>query len=178
MKTRSSIEQKAAELRNAAGARSIPVDPVVIAEYLGCRVVAEHFSDDLSGVLIRKDGAATIAVNVGDSLLRKRFTVAHECGHMALGHEGDLFVDKQVVNRRNPTSSLAIDDREIEANQFAASLLMPRDEVVSHLDHISRSCRNRSMLVEQLASTFKVSRQAMEIRLVNLGLLGSPGDDD
>jgi|EndMetStandDraft_3_1072993.scaffolds.fasta_scaffold231676_2 Zn-dependent peptidase ImmA (M78 family) len=177
MKSRRSIEQAAAEARVAAAQTRIPVDPSAVAAHLGCTVVWKNFSDDLSGVLIRKDGAVTIAVNNSDSQLRQRFTIAHECGHLALAHEGEIFIDKQVVNRRDGTSSLAIDDREIEANQFAASLLMPREEIVSHLDHLLSSCRNRTMLIEQLASKFKVSRQAMEIRLVNLGLLGSPSDD-
>jgi len=178
MKSRRAIEQAATEARHAAAEIRIPVDPVAVAMHLGCKVVQRNFTDDLSGVLVRKDGAVTIAVNSEDSLLRRRFTIAHECGHLVLAHEGEIFIDKQVVNRRDGNSSLAIDDKEIEANQFAASLLMPREAVVHHLDELLYSCRNRAVLIEQLASKFKVSRQAMEIRLVNLGLLGSPSDDD
>lgn len=177
MRSRRSIEQAAHEVRVAASQIRVPVDPVAIAEHLGCAVVFKDFSGDLSGVLVRNDGAVTIAINHADSLLRQRFTIAHECGHLALAHEGQIFIDKQVVNRRDNTSSLAIDEREIEANQFAASLLMPRDEVVEHLDRLLHSCRNRAMLVEQLAGKFRVSRPAMEFRLVNLGLLGSPDDE-
>jgi Zn-dependent peptidase ImmA (M78 family) len=178
MKSRGAIEQAAAEARYAAAQTKIPVDPIAVATHLGCTVVLKNFSGDLSGVLVRKDGAVTIAVNSDDSLLRRRFTIAHECGHLALAHDGEIFIDKQVVNRRDGNSSLAIDDREIEANQFAASLLMPREAVVAHLDDLLHSCRDRTMLIEQLAAKFRVSRQAMEIRLVNLGLLGSPSDDN
>jgi Zn-dependent peptidase ImmA (M78 family) len=143
---------------------------------LGARVLVEGFSDDLSGVLIRKGETCTIAVNCSHSPLRRRFTIAHECGHLALQHEGEVFVDKHILNRRDSNSSLAVDEQEIQANQFAASLLMPRDEVVRYMDRLLQSYRSHAVLVELMASAFKVSKSAMEIRLVNLGLT-SPDED-
>lgn len=178
MKPRAVIEERARLVRIDAGQVSIPVSPVAVAESLGARVVEKAFTDEMSGVLVRKGASITIAVSASDGPLRQRFTVAHECGHLALEHAGELFIDKQVVNRRDSNSSLAIDDQEIEANQFAASLLMPRDEVVSHLDRLHRTNKTRSVLVELMAKQFRVSKPAMEYRLVNLGLLGSPSDDD
>jgi Zn-dependent peptidase ImmA (M78 family) len=177
MKTRASIENLANEIRIAAGQESIPVDPFQIAKSLGCKVVVENFSDELSGILLRKASGNTIAVSASDGPQRRRFTIAHECGHLALEHAGEVFIDKQVVNRRDSNSSLAIDNQEIEANQFAASLLMPRDEVVSFLDNLLLTNRNRHSIIESMASAFKVSRPAMEYRLVNLGLIASPDDE-
>lgn len=176
MRSRAAIEDLASSVRYAAGETHIPVDPSAVAAHLGARVTVEDFSDDLSGVLIRKGPSATIAVSTSDGPLRRRFTIAHECGHLALEHRGEIFVDKQVVNRRDGNSSLAIDHQEIEANQFAASLLMPRDEVVAHLDLLLQSHRDRSVLIDLMASTFRVSKAAMEYRLVNLGLIASPDD--
>ncbi|MFO6419240.1 ImmA/IrrE family metallo-endopeptidase [Hylemonella sp. W303a] len=178
MKSRAVIEREAANARETAGQHSIPVDPIAIALAHGAEIVEDNFADDLSGILIRRGSLKTIAINQKDSLVRRRFTIAHECGHLILAHEGEIFVDKQVVNRRSATSSLAIDEQEIEANQFAASLLMPRDEVVSHLDQLSKSCSQRSALIELMARSFGVSKKAMEYRLVNLGLVASPDDDD
>lgn len=88
-----------------------------------------------------------------------------------------MFVDKAILNKRDSNSSLAVNEQEIQANQFAASLLMPREEVVRHMEHFLRSYSSHAVLVEVMASTFRVSKSAMEIRLVNLGLT-SPDDDD
>lgn len=176
MKSRAAIEDHANTTRNAAREISIPVDPTKVAQHLGVSVVVKDFSEDLSGVLVRRGGAATIAVSASDGPLRRRFTIAHECGHLALGHQGEIFIDKQVVNRRDGNSSLAIDDQEIEANQFAASLLMPREEVLSYLDRLHQSYKLRSVLIELMANAFRVSKPAMEYRLVNLGLIASPDD--
>lgn len=95
---------------------------------------------------------------------------------MALGHEGEVFVDKAILNKRDNNSSLAVNEQEIQANQFAASLLMPREEVVRHMEQLLRSYNSHSVLVELMAAIFRVSKSAMEIRLVNLGLT-SPDDD-
>lgn len=179
MKTysRSEIERLANEVRGACGQLSVPVDVEQVAAHLGARVLVEGFSDDLSGVLIRKQGqSATIAVNCSHSPLRRRFTIAHECGHLALSHEGEVFVDKAILNRRDNRSSLAVDEQEIQANQFAASLLMPREEVVRKMEQLLRSYNSHPVLVELMAAIFRVSKSAMEIRLVNLGLT-SPDDD-
>ena len=163
-------------VRQDAGQQLIPVDPIEIAAFLSVAVVRKDFSEDISGVLVRKGSGATIAVSASDGPLRQRFTVAHEIGHLFLEHKGEVFIDKQVVNRRDGNSSLAIDEQEIEANQFAASLLMPRDKIVEHLDGLSRVLKSRSILIELIARKFEVSKPAMEYRLVNLGLLAPPGD--
>lgn len=177
MKTRAEIESLAKAVRYDANQVSIPIDPLVIAESMGCRVVEKDFSNDLSGVLVRKGTNVYIAVSTSDGPLRRRFTVAHECGHLALKHAGEIFIDKQVINRRDGNSSLAIDEQEIEANQFAASLLMPREEVVEHLNQLHKSYKQRNILVELMAGRFRVSKPAMEYRLVNLGLIASPDED-
>lgn len=175
--SRQAIERLATEVRLESGQNSIPVDVEVVARHLGARVIYEGFSDDLSGVLVRKGENCTIAVNYSHSPLRRRFTVAHECGHLALEHEGEIFVDKHVLNRRDANSSLALNEQEIQANQFAASLLMPREEVVKQMNILLASYSSHSILVEFMASNFKVSKSAMGIRLVNLGLT-APDDDD
>ncbi|MDP3650337.1 MAG: ImmA/IrrE family metallo-endopeptidase [Rhodoferax sp.] len=177
MKSRAEVEDAANSLRALAGELTAPIDPFRVAHALGARVVVKNFSDDLSGLLVRKGDAATIAISASDGPLRQRFTVAHECGHLKLGHVGEVFIDKQVINRRDGNSSLAIDEQEIEANQFAASLLMPRDQVVAYLDQLVQVHKQRGVLIELVANKFRVSKPAMEFRLVNLGLIASPPED-
>lgn len=77
------------------------------------------------------------------------------------------------VNLRDETSSLATSSEEIAANQFAASLLMPREWIHDAVDAAVGKLSS-SRLVEELATQFGVSTQAMEFRLINLGLRAAP----
>jgi len=74
--------------------------------------------------------------------------------------------------RRDSRSSKAIDRQEIEANQFAAELLMPEDLILQAAkdSYELNSSLSQAQLVDQLAKAFKVSLQAMEYRLTNLGI--------
>ena len=74
------------------------------------------------------------------------------------------------VDQHGPRSATGVDPKEIEANQFAACLLMPPDLV----KHAVMACGGSPLVdsyVTELASTFDVSEQAMTIRLSTLGLL-------
>lgn len=167
------ITLKVEELLFATSVCDAPVDPIAIAEYLKIQVKKEFFVGSLSGVLMRRHGEAVIAINASDSLKRQRFTIAHELGHFALDHKGDVFVDHTMINRRDARSAAAIDNQEIEANAFAAELLMPSQMVLKNLNEILFINPDISEveLVSKLANIFNVSEQAMSYRLMNLGML-------
>ncbi|MGH3265723.1 MAG: ImmA/IrrE family metallo-endopeptidase [Trebonia sp.] len=62
--------------------------------------------------------------------VRRRFTIAHELGHYFLHVSETLHVDRAAHFRlRSQLSSEGIDVTEIQANRFAASLMMP-DEMI------------------------------------------------
>jgi Zn-dependent peptidase ImmA (M78 family) len=145
----------------------IPVD--ASAEELGVSLRYEPLEGGLSGVLFRDHGGGqVIGVNSLHAPVRQRFTIAHELGHLRL-HEDALYVDGLV--RRDDKSSLALDPQEIEANAFAAELLMPRKLVLRELAHRvpEGAVADPTRLLRQLARAFAVSEQAMEF-LVNLGV--------
>ena len=155
-----------------------PVDVEHIALELGIEVKCEPFEEDLSGVLVKQDGLTVIGVNSRHAITRQRFTIAHEIGHFVLKHEGELFVDKTLRNQtavvwRDGKSSLGTFACEVQANQFAAELLMPRDVLIAEVEkRLERRGKSElDQLIRELASSFKVSRQAMEYRLTNLGSL-------
>jgi Zn-dependent peptidase ImmA (M78 family) len=169
-------EVAAVELLQRAGAKHLPIDVEDIAtRHLGLNIVEEDLDDDVSGALYRADGRAVIAVNRTHHPNRQRFTVAHELGHYIL-HEGQpVFIDRFArLNLRDTTSSLAIHPEEIQANRFAAELLMPRELLLSELRE--RLGRDRADIVLELAQRFGVSTRAMELRLTNLGVM-QPEDD-
>lgn len=168
------IEDKASSTLDQLNLSHIPVDPAAVASRLGLTVRFEQFSDDLSGVLMRKPEGTIVAVNTYHVPARQRFTIAHEIGHFVLQHKGDLFVDQTVLNRRDGRSSYAIDAQEIEANAFAAALLMPRQLVKDELLSLVKSVGiEQRKLATEMARRFQVSEQAMSFRLVNLGLITS-----
>jgi hypothetical protein len=101
-----------------------PVPVEEIARELGVRVYFEHFDQDISGILYRDGANSVIGVQATHPKTRQRFTIAHEIGHLRL-HKGPMFLDHSVrVDRRDEKASLGIDLDEIEANSFAAALLM------------------------------------------------------
>ena len=132
-------------------------------------------SSDVSGALIALDGSYGITVNSNHAPVRKRYTVAHELGHKILGHKSGDHVDWGfMVLRRDSRSSEAIDNQEIEANSFAACLLMPRkmlrsdvEELQDYYGEVHLSSEN----VSGLAKQYGVSTTAMSYRLMNLGLM-------
>lgn len=167
------LEKIAMELLKEHRIEKAPVPVERIARGLGAQLQFEPFDgkDDVSGMLFRDDSRVVIGVNAKHVRTRQRFSIAHECGHLKL-HEGKMYVDAR-VNFRDSTSGLAVDSEEIEANQFAASLLMPRAFVLAESKKVleKREPTDVENIVRELARVFDVSTQAMEFRLKNLGLI-------
>jgi Zn-dependent peptidase ImmA (M78 family) len=170
------LEQAAEAVLTKARVESPPVDPEHLAKELGLEVVFDDFEPGVSGMLYRQDdGLDLIAVNAKHARVRQRFTIAHELGHYLLHAGRPIIVDHLVrarLNFRDEESSLATNREEIEANGFGAAVLMPAawvDEAVEALLHLPST-----RLVRLLASQFDVSTQAMELRLVNLGIRATP----
>jgi len=148
----------------------LPVPVARIAERLGVTLRYELLEGDLSGVLYRaEDGRVVLGVNSWHADVRQRFTIAHELGHLTL-HADTLHVDGFIA--RDSQSSLAIKPEEIDANAFAAELLMPRNTILEQLNKLIDADADLALkrAVAELARLFDVSEQAMQFRLVNLGL--------
>jgi len=136
--------------------KSFPVDAVRIARDMGIivRSIPPHESD-LSGRYepAKMGQPATIYVNLSDSYYRQRFTVAHELGHHVLHGES---------NFRDPVHQPpGVFPAEIEANNFAAAILMPEYHIRRYFDG--------GISTEKLCKTFGVSKSALGWRLMNLG---------
>jgi Zn-dependent peptidase ImmA (M78 family) len=162
--TNITVEKKAREILEKYGLEeSVPVDPIKIANANGIEVKNAIFkSEDICGILHKKDGKTTIYVNQKDSGNRKRFSIAHELGHYFLHHENDnnAFIVELRTNNNNGGQDL---QKEKEANAFAAALLM--DEV------LVRSVWHDLRSIQAAAEIFDVSYESMSYRLNNLGLL-------
>lgn len=179
----SQIEARAKELLEKCKITAPHVEVRKIARDLGVQIKFEPSDGDISGVLTRdQKNKPVIGVNEKDGENRQRFTIAHEIGHLVL-HSEVLYIDskhqvRMVMNPeggkpprtflRDQVSSEATDYREIEANRFAASLLMPQHLLAKDLK-LMRELVTWEQL-DGLATRYKVSTQAMTFRLMNLGV--------
>ena len=141
-----------------------------IASTLGATIRYAPFKGELAGMLIREDaeGSAVIGVNSLHHSNRQRFTIAHECGHLRLHKGRRTYVDRSFrINRRDDVSSQATDAEEIEANRFAAELLMPykmiQEDIVTYRPDIEDEDELR-----ELADRYGVSLQALTLRIRNV----------
>lgn len=121
-------------------------------------------SPNLSGAMVMHEGKPFILVNEGQSSARQRFTIAHELGHLLM-HVGT----GKAVMFRDEVSSRGVDPFEVEANAFAAALLMPEEQVRELVPEPMNPMDDDA--ISQLADNFQVSGQAMAIRLKSLRLL-------
>jgi Zn-dependent peptidase ImmA (M78 family) len=165
----SRVDSAASVLLDEMGINEPPVDVYVLAERLGVQVVRTNMNQDVSGMLLRDGDALTVGLNRRQAPQRQRFTLAHELGHLRLHRGRPLIVDSLVrVNLRDATSATATDREEIEANRFAASLLMP--EAMIRAAVANAATGRPAPLQRQLAQLFDVSAEALGYRLINLGI--------
>lgn len=92
-------------------------------------------------------GTSLINYNKTHSVVRQRFTVAHELGHILLGHN----------SRSRVIDFNSKDINEQQANVFASELLVP-------LQMIKETCSSSESL-SSLADKFWVSKDMMQWRL-------------
>lgn len=152
------IEQEANEIRRKYGA---DFNVVQAAKDMGFTVYDAQFKNpNVAGKIVSSPNEKAIYVNKFDIPARKKFTVAHEIGHAVL-HHGDNDGEFKMVDYRGMNKGF--DRKEWEANQFAASLLMPKDETTRKWGELQD--------VDDLAEAMGVSKMAAAIRLMNLGLI-------
>lgn len=123
----------------------------------------------VSGYAFLNDGRPTIVVNGFENEKRQRFTMAHELGHIIF-HWGwnpgdELDADIVEVSYRNHLYNEEEQIREEQANKFAIEFLAPTKAVKDFLDNLeAQGILDKKMQVAKLASYFKLSRQAANIR--------------
>lgn len=136
-----------------------------------------YLTDDMkpgvSGIIYfdKNDKTFNIFINKSKSEARIQFTIAHELGHYFL-HSEEIKSKKAIVdgdelldgNRMLYSLDVAETSRiEIEANNFAAILIMP--------ERFVKSAWSKLQSVEECAKVFNVSVSIMSIRLEKLNLI-------
>ena len=134
--------------------RELPVKVVRLCKQMGIRVITFTPETDSDGFSTIVDGQAQIFVSDRCSRERQRFTVAHELGHILLGHVGEY----ELVNREPSPGDNPI---EQAANVFASRLLAPAC-VLWALD---------ARTPEQIAALCQISHQSAAFRAERMTVL-------
>lgn len=141
-----------------------------IAKQEGAQVRYGPLDKELSGMFFVRDGIPIIGVNSLHHPNRQRFTIGHELGHMLMHREmleGGVHVDKELaILRRDALAQTGTDKIEIQANQFAAHLLVP-DVLLDAVIGDDLKVADSEQDLEALAKRFKVSTMTMQLRLQN-----------
>ncbi len=178
---RSQATVQARELLDAF-ASGIPVDVEMLAERLGYPVQWRSLPRNQRGGIEGDPGHRRLVLNRDypfHSDVERRWVVAEEVGHAVLGHATLVASDEPGRPRemREPQRSV----QERAARAFAAELLMPaatvrhafeREQpiILRALGSDERGQAVRTVIAD-LAREFKVSQQAMRVRLAELELL-------
>lgn len=117
-----------------------------------------------------------IQINKFEPEYRQRFTIAHELGHILLGHQGVSYRTSDVRKYKDTIKRM----NEVAANKFAGELTMPKSLVIdvlfSSIEQMGYSINQRfgdediSKIVQISANELGVSPRMFDIRIKNLGI--------
>lgn len=117
----------------------------------------EYVPDTHEGLTILAPGVLKIRLSDATSRWRDRFTIAHELGHYFLHYRAMGHIGVKTFYRDERSTA------DVQANVFAAALLMPVDRFIEAFYEDEGS-------IQKLANRFEVSPAAVRvhIRVLNL----------
>jgi Zn-dependent peptidase ImmA (M78 family) len=174
------IKQKAISVFNEYNPNGlVPFPFAEMASRLGNvdLLFSDSITPNISGVIYFQTERFTILINQQKSAVRQYFTTAHEFGHYFLhddwlqANASNGFIDfsetldgDTMLLRHDELSLSQVDvQKEREANNFAAELIMPEDKV--------REFWSLTHDITECANAFQVSKSAMAVRLERLQLV-------
>lgn len=143
------VRESARQLLEQAKINTYPIkirDVLKVVHNL--HIDSAELEDEISGMQAIVGENIYIRYNKNHPTIRKRFTVSHELAHAFLGHTSGCRYGSNLESK---------DPSEIEANQFAAELLMPLSML--------KEAIKKSKTVSSLAYDFWVSKEAMSWRV-------------
>lgn len=142
-------------------ALTFPVNLDIVSNLMNARMRHDNQMGDMSGMIVKNPGVpAEILVNSFDHRTRRRFTWAHELGHLAERTTLAEDFDYSFVDWR-PTSGVGnYTVHEFYADEFAGALLMPAFKV--------KELKEQGKSTVEMARVFGVSPAAMDMRLHRL----------
>lgn len=163
-------EDLAIEERNRLGIGDGPVQHLreILEIDVGLRIFLVALPAKVAGLFVYVELlGGCVAINKNHPPERRRWTMAHEYAHFLVSR------DRAEVTPIAPQRR--VHDGERLADSFAANFLMPRNGLVRRFHELKRNKGGKTtpaMLV-QLAHSYRVSVQALTLRLEDLGLVRS-----
>jgi Zn-dependent peptidase ImmA (M78 family) len=193
------IESRCQMLRDAVGYKRGRVSLEAICNYFqetcGLEVREASLASGVLGTISFDTTVIEIDRAQAEGENRARFTLAHELGHLELGHSRYMRRDVCHVADIDLDGFAGIEIKDIvrmewQANYFAAALLLPQKQLIEsmnriawkvgvsprgrshlYLDHQPCNISDFNRIALPLTDVFGVSRSVIKIRLKGLGLL-------
>jgi Zn-dependent peptidase ImmA (M78 family) len=155
------------QLRAQFGTVPTKVPLAGIAAAIGIEFIEEHAQDSVEGMLVIQDGRGAVSLRKGLRPGRRNFTLGHEIGHFLIPNHRfqrtDFKCAKIDMGRErgggNWEKRPQLERIEVEANEFAAALLVPQPEFQTERKRLGAGCDVEH--IRQLAETFGVSQEVM-----------------
>lgn len=168
MKSEKEIVKMVEDILTECNIYSSPIPIGDIAEYYGFIVVEGNlkesgflFIDDKGLKVGDKLEKRVIGVNSADSVLRQRFTVAHELAHFFLeikGKQKSCFLHRELRDENYDS------EKERLADLFASELLVPSGLLNSEMAKLDGIDLMFESIPNMISKYFKVSLSCAEIR--------------
>ena len=165
-KRKTQIEEITINLLNRHNYIDDMVDIANIVRQQNYNVFIDDLDNNISGYVDHEN--REVVLNKNETPERRRFTLAHELGHIILNAN-----DNSIQHRDNIMNSqldiYANDNNEVEANYFAGCILMPRNVFIREFNSIKGDIDYK---IQKLAYYFGVSKLAVNVRANVLNLIG------
>lgn len=149
-----------------------PVNIVGLANLMGFKIFEiKELINQSSGAIVINTGlfekygsSKCIFLNKFINSGKKRFVIAHEIGHYLLE-----FNPKEDIHYQSFYNKKAEGEKEKNADEFAAELLMPSEEFILKYDNLKNKNTDLYKIREILMEHFNVSMKSIEKRIHEVG---------
>lgn len=147
--------------------RKVPI--IELAKIMGFKIYTAKFKDrNLSGTIgiskklvNRYKSDKVIILNNQDTDEHILFTLCHELAHYIYDYESNAHNEYSNTYRTNE----AINAKEMRANRFAASLLMPKESFKEAYSELTNNIDDKNIIVQGLSDAFNAPKTAVRIRM-------------
>lgn len=156
------------QLRAQFGCVPLRIPLLELSEAVGIVDVAEFDTDSFEGTLVVHGGRGAIGIRKGMRSGRRNFTLSHELGHFLVPNHRFQSTTFQcaIADLRRERANGGIWERrpaleriEVEANEFAAALLVPLPEFRAERGRLGST--SDLAHIRRLANAFDVSQEMM-----------------
>jgi Zn-dependent peptidase ImmA (M78 family)/transcriptional regulator with XRE-family HTH domain len=134
-------------------------------EVFGVDVAVVELGPGFDGLAVSSDDVKLVLLATTHLPSRQRFTLAHELGHLLVGDDHEIHLDRDVYDKAQ-----AKDPSELRANAFASAFLMPEDVLRDAVGSTGLTDAAFAELVCRLMVTpSTLAYRLLQLRLIDAG---------